>query len=118
MSKCRFNGRNPDCRTNLKMSYETGRIILVKSEVTPSDSVRIPAPREGVATHIHRYAVNRAVIVHPTDFERLEALDRLLSECARQAPSPPSEAAIAAHIESVTPGEPVTDPDELRRLFA
>lgn len=90
----------------------------MKSEVKGGDSVRIPAPREGVATHIHRYAVNRAVIIHPADFQRFEALDNLLSECARSEPSAPSEAAIAAHVESVTPGEPITDPDELRRLFA
>jgi hypothetical protein len=100
------------------MSYENGTITWMKNEVTGSDSVRIPAPREGVATHIHRYAVNRAVIVHPTDFERFEALDELLAVCARAEPASPSEASIAAHIESVTPGEPVTDPDELRRLFA
>lgn len=100
------------------MSYEIDKVAPMKSEVTGSDSVRIPAPREGVATHVHRYAVSRAVIVHPADFERLEALDRLLSKCAAPKPSAPSEAAAAAHIESVTPGEPVTDPDELRRLFA
>lgn len=90
----------------------------MRAEVKASDAVRIPAPRKGVATHIHRYAVSRAVIIHPADFERLEALDDLLSKCAEPGPSQPSDAAVAAHLESVTPGEPVTDPDELRRLFA
>lgn len=100
------------------MSSDTAKVACMKSEIRGSDSVRIPTPREGVATHVRRYAENRAVIIHPADFERFEVLDSLLSEVAEPAPFVLSDAARTAHIESVTPGEPVTDPDELRRLFA
>ena len=100
------------------MSYEIAILDGMESESTRSDSVRIPSPREGVAMHVRRYNADRAVIVHPADFERLRALDTLLAEVASPAPFNLSDAAEAAHIESVTPGKPVTDPDELRRLFA
>lgn len=100
------------------MSYDTAKIRIMEIETAGSDSVRIPTPREGVATHVRRYSEDRAVIVHPADFARLEMLDNLLTELATPAPFVLSEAAEAAHLDSVTPGEPVTDPDELRRLFA
>lgn len=90
----------------------------MKSERTSGNSVRIPTPRKGVAIHIHRYNEDRAVIVHPSDFDRFAALDRLLAEVAEPPALEISNAARAAHIESVTPGEPVTDPDELSRLFS
>lgn len=90
----------------------------MKIETTNSNSVRIPTPHEGVATHVRRYNEDRAVIVHPTDFERFVVLDNILSQVSEPNAFHLSDAARAAHIESVTPGEPVTDPDELRRLFA
>lgn len=87
-------------------------------ESTPSDSVRIPDPRRGVAIHVRRYNTDRAVIIHPEDFERFELLDSVLSEVAKLEPLPASEIADAAYIAEATPGEALTDPDELRRLFS
>lgn len=100
------------------MSYDTAIVVRMEAEFTGSDAVRIPAPREGVATHVRRYSEDRAVIVHPSDFERFAVLDGLLAAVSAAKGFAMSDAAREAHIESVTPGTPVTDPDELRRLFA
>jgi hypothetical protein len=90
----------------------------MKSERTSSNSVRIPTPKEGVAIHVHRYHDDRAVIIHPSDFVRFTALENLLAKVAEPDEFELSDTARAAHIESVKPGEPVTDPDELARLFS
>jgi hypothetical protein len=89
----------------------------MKAETTSSDSVRIPTPVEGIAVRVRRYNRDRAVIMHPKDFARLEALDHIHTLIAVPDEFKISDAARTAHIESITPGEPIEDRDELRRLF-
>jgi hypothetical protein len=83
----------------------------------PGDKVRIPDQRPGVAWVISRYSAERAVVMHPADFHRLEALDALLAEAAATDPLVFGDAAIAAHRAEETPGNPITDPAQLAALF-
>lgn len=97
------------------MVYAT-RMALVTKKVSGNE-VRIPEPAAGEATVISRYGKERAMLIHPTDFRRLDALDRLVEETANLAPIALSEEALRAHVEEGTPGEPVTDPAVLAELF-
>ena len=58
------------------------------------------------------------MLVHPDDFRRFEKLDLLLTEASSLDPVEPSEEALRAHVEEGTPGEPITDPAHLAKLFA
>lgn len=44
-------------------------------------------------------------------------LGEILEEIREVWEPAPTEAAIAAHVAEVTPGEPTTDPETLERLF-
>lgn len=93
-------------------------IAFMRNEVTSSDSVRIPVPKQGVVTKVQRYKKDRAVIVHPSDFERLELLDSLLAEVSTAPPLRGSELADRLYIEESTPGGEITDAETVRRLFS
>lgn len=86
-------------------------------ETTRGDAVRIPEPRPGVATAVHRYREERAVILHPSDFHRLADVEQLVTELSAFSPIEPSAAAMSAHIESDTPGAAIVDPAKLDELF-
>lgn len=86
-------------------------------EATKGDAVRIPEPKPGVATAVHRYREERAVILHPADFHRLADVERLVVELAAFDPLELSTSAAEAHLESDTPGAPVTEPAALDELF-
>lgn len=88
-------------------------------EVKPiaGDRVRVPDPRPGVATVVSRYRRERAVLLHPEDFHRLEALDALMAELGRLEPPAQSDAALRAHRDEDTPDAPITDPAVLDELF-
>lgn len=86
-------------------------------KATKGDSVRIPDPTPGVATAVHRYRQERAVILHPTDFHRLADVERLVTELAAFTPLELSSAASKSHIESDSPGSSITDPNVLNELF-
>jgi hypothetical protein len=81
------------------------------------NEVRVPDPMLGEATVISRYGKERAILIHPTDFDRLTKLDELLDAAAALDPVTLSDEAIRAHREEGTPGEPVTDPAVLAELF-
>ena len=81
------------------------------------NEVRIPDPKAGEVAVISRYGKERAMLVHPADFDRLERLDRLLTEVALLEPMVISSEAIRAHREEDTPGEPITDPALLAEIF-
>jgi len=83
----------------------------------PGDKVRVPDQRPGVVTVVSRYSSERAMVMHPSDFHRLEALDALLQDAAATDPIAFGDAAIAAHRAEETPGAPITDPAKLAALF-
>jgi hypothetical protein len=83
----------------------------------PGDQVRVPDPQRGVATVVSRYRRERAVLLHPDDFHRLDALDALVADVSATDPLALGDAAAAAHRDEDTPGEPVTDPALLDELF-
>ena len=89
----------------------------MKIDTTNGDAVRIPSPKLGVATAVHRYREERAVILHPDDFHRLADVERLVAELSSFEPIQPSAAAAKAHIESDTPKLPITEPTTLDQLF-
>ena len=56
-------------------------------------------------------------MIHPSDFDRLNKLEELLTGAAALEPITLSEDAVRAHAEEGTPGEPITDPAVLAELF-
>lgn len=86
-------------------------------EATKGDAVRIPEPKPGIATAVHRYREERAVILHPNDFHRLADVERLVTELSSFEPIEPSAATVKAHIDSDTPEGPITEPATLDELF-
>jgi hypothetical protein len=91
--------------------------MALKTRTVSGNEVRIPDPQPGEVTVISRYGKDRAMLVHPTDFGRLNDLDQLLVEVARIEPITLSEDAIRAHREEDTPGKPITDPALLAEIF-
>jgi hypothetical protein len=81
------------------------------------NQVRVPDPRPGEATVISRYGKERAIVIHPSDFDRLNQLDELLAAVAALEPITLTWEAVRAHAEEGTPGEPITDPAVLAELF-
>lgn len=93
-----------------------GRMAL-DVQVVAGDRVRIPEQRPGTATVISRYRKERAVLVHPDDFHRFQALDDFISAAIAAEPLELTDAAIAAHHAEERPGTPITDPGQLAELF-
>lgn len=91
--------------------------MALTAKVLSGNQVRVPDPQAGEVTVISRYGKERAMLIHPEDFRRLEELDRLVAEAGRLSPGEPSEEALRAHREEGTPGEPITDPALLAELF-
>ena len=81
------------------------------------NEVRIPDPQPGEATVISRYGKERAIVIHPSDFNRLKETEQLLVEAAALEPIVLSREAMRAHSEEGMPGEPITDPAVLAELF-
>jgi hypothetical protein len=91
--------------------------MALRVKVIRGNEVRIPDPKLGEVAVISRYGKQRAMLVHPTDFDRLEHLDQLLTEVALLEPIVISPEAIRAHRDEDTPGEPITDPALLAEIF-
>jgi PHD/YefM family antitoxin component YafN of YafNO toxin-antitoxin module len=81
------------------------------------NEVRVPDPVPGEATVISRYGKERAIVIHPSDFNRLNQVEELLTVAATLEPIALSEDAVRAHAEEGAPGEPITDPAVLAELF-
>jgi hypothetical protein len=91
--------------------------MALTAKLVSGNEVRVPDPQAGEVTVIARYGKERAMLIHPDDFHRLDELDRMLTEAADLAPLAPSSEALSAHLEEGTPGEPITDPAVLAELF-
>jgi len=90
----------------------------LKSKKVASNQVRIPTPERGTAVHVTRYGRGQSVILHPDDFGRLRQLDELADRASRLKPLRFTEAGRRAHFEEDrSAGEPIEDPEILRRLF-
>jgi hypothetical protein len=81
------------------------------------NEARVPDPVRGEATVISRYGKERAIVLHPSDFNRLNELEQLVADAATLEPIALSAEAIRAHAEEGTPGEAITDPVVLAELF-
>lgn len=81
-----------------------------------SNEVRLPRPSRGVATRVTRYREDYSVILHPDDFQHLEALDELVSEASRLDRLTPSDVGVRVHLED-RPDRPIEDAATLKRLF-
>lgn len=91
--------------------------MLFTARKLSGNEVRVPDPVPGEATVISRYGKERAIVIHPSDFNRLNQIEELLSAATTLEPVALSEEAIRAHAQEGTPGEPVTDPAVLAELF-
>jgi len=91
--------------------------MALTAKVVSGNEVRVPDPQAGEVTVISRYGKERAMLVHPDDFHRLDELDRMLAEAGEFVPFEPSPEALRAHLEEGAPGEPITDPAALAELF-
>jgi hypothetical protein len=91
--------------------------MTLTAKVLSGNEVRVPDPKAGEVTVISRYGKERAMLIHPDDFRRLDELDRMLAEVSELAPLEPSPEALRAHLEEGAAGEPITDPARLAELF-
>jgi len=91
--------------------------VALKTRTISGNEVRIPDPEQGEVTVISRYGKERAMLIHPTDFHRLNDFDRLFAEVSSLEPIALSADAIRAHREEEQPGEPITDPALLTEIF-
>ena len=108
------------------MSIYTGKVVRHSCYAGPvpftakkinGNEVRVPDPKPGEATVISRYGKARAIVIHPSDFNRLNDIERLLADAATLESVALSPEAIRAHSEEGTPGVPITDPALLAELF-
>jgi hypothetical protein len=91
--------------------------MALKTKAVSGNAVRIPEPEPGEVTVISRYGRERAMLIHPIDFHRLQDLDRLLGVASELDSTVPSHDALAAHREEDMPGKPITDPAQLADIF-
>lgn len=91
--------------------------MALNTKTISGNEVRIPDPEPGEVTVISRYGKERAVLIHPTDFHRLDDLDQLLVAASQLESIALSPDALCAHREEDTPGEPITDPALLAEIF-
>lgn len=108
------------CRTTREKSSDIPVIVMpvpFTARKLSGNEVRVPDPVPGEATVISRYGKERAIVIHPSDFNRLNEIEQLLSAATALDPIALSDEAIIAHVEEGTAGEPVTDPAMLAELF-
>ncbi|MGH2853257.1 MAG: hypothetical protein ACRDLF_03585 [Solirubrobacteraceae bacterium] len=91
--------------------------MSLRTKTVSGNEVRIPEPEPGEVTVVSRYGRERAVLVHPADFHRLDELDQLLATASQLEPLAMSPDAVRAHREEDTPGKPITDPALLAEIF-
>lgn len=91
--------------------------MTLKTRTVSGNDVRIPDPAPGEVSVISRYGRERAMLLHPSDFHRLNDFDRLLAEVSQAKTIAPSPDAVHAHREEDTPGEPITNPALLAEIF-
>lgn len=91
--------------------------MALTAKFVSGKQVRIPDPEAGEVTVVSRYGKERAMLIHPDDFQRLDELDRLLADASELPESAPSREALRAHRDAGTPGEAITDPAALAELF-
>ena len=91
--------------------------VALKTRTIGGNEVRIPDPQPGEVAVISRYGKERAMLMHPSDFNRLSQFEWLLAEVSQLEPVSLSEDAVRAHREADTPGEPITDPALLAEIF-
>jgi len=92
--------------------------MSLESKNVASNEVRVPRPSRGVAMRVTRYREDYSVILHPDDYEQLEALDALVDEACRLEPLPISEIGEQAHLAEDRAGDSIEDPDALQRLLS
>jgi hypothetical protein len=101
------------------MSYEIS-ILSHVSEIAriarESSNARVPAVEKGTALVITRYRTEKAVILHPEDFDRLSSLDHDIAEIAEGRPEI-GELAAKAHALEDSAGAPLEDPAEIRAML-
>lgn len=85
--------------------------------VIPGDRVRVPDLKPGTAAAIRRYDKERAFVLHPDDFHRLTALEELAAAAVSVSPMEISRVAVQAHRDESTPGQSITNADELIALL-
>lgn len=91
--------------------------MALATKAISGSQVRIPDPRPGEVVVISRYGKERAMLMHPADFHRLDDLDELLTAASQLESLAPSMDAVRAHREEDTPSEPITDPVLLAEIF-
>ena len=91
---------------------------MITSERRDASTARVPTVEQGQAIIVTRYEEEKAVIVNPVDFHRLEALDTALEQLALGDRPEMSELALKAHRLEDDPGEPIEDPEAIKALLS
>jgi hypothetical protein len=82
-----------------------------------ASSVRIPPVQPGTALIVTRYEEEKAVVLSPSDFERLAALDAALTEIEAGERPTMSTVTRRAHALEDEPGDPLEDATALQALL-
>lgn len=90
---------------------------MISRERQDASAARVPAVEPGRAVIVTRYGQENAVVLSPTDFHRLAALDEALEEIAAAGKPGLSELARKAHRLEDEPTRPLEDPEALGRLL-
>lgn len=90
---------------------------MIETEVRDAATLRVPAPSEGQALVVRRYAEDKAVVMNPQDFRRLAALDAALDTLRASDLPALTELALEAHRLEDEPEEAVEDPAAIRALL-
>lgn len=89
----------------------------ISSERRDSSRARVPPVPEGHAVVYTRYDEDKAVVVHPRDFERLSALARDLDELGEVDRLAMTDLAARAHALEEASGPTLEDPNAIRSLL-
>lgn len=89
---------------------------MFETERQDASAARVPPVQPGRAVIVTRYDEEKAVVLHPVDFQRLSALEHDLDELATERPTM-SELALRAQAMEDAPGAPIEDPGQIKALL-
>ena len=91
-------------------------VAEIVTEKRDSSAARVPSVPVGTALVFTRYDEEKAVVLNPEDFHRLNALDHDLGEIALDR-LPLSDLALKAHALEDKPGVAIEDPQKIKALL-
>lgn len=89
----------------------------IRSQRREASTARVPAVTPGTAIVFTRYEEEKAVVLHPADFQRLVELDEALADISVGGQPEVSELVRKAHQLEDEPGAPIEDAAKIEALL-